>query len=83
MTEPLLTTSEVARILQIAPITVRKWRLNGLGPRFTRCGANVRYSRADLDVWILSRTVASTSEAQDSSGPNENATPIKTLACKP
>ena len=73
MTEPLLTTSEVASLIQIAPITLRKWRLAGSGPPFSRCGANIRYSRPDLDAWILSRTVASTSETLEPSGHDVSA----------
>ena len=62
MTTALLTTAEVADLLQIAEITLRKWRLAGTGPRFVRCGTNVRYQKPDLEAWIASRTVASTSE---------------------
>ena len=62
MTTALLTTAEVADQLQVAEITLRKWRLAGTGPRFVRCGANVRYQKSDLEAWIASRTVASTSE---------------------
>ena len=59
----LLTTSEVAALLQVAEITLRKWRLSGAGPRFVRCGANVRYHHDDIDRWIADRTIASTSES--------------------
>lgn len=62
MNHGLLTTPEVADLLQVAEITLRKWRLSGAGPRFVRCGANVRYRRDDIDQWIAERTVASTSE---------------------
>lgn len=57
-----MTTPEVADLLKVAEITLRKWRLIGAGPRFVRCGANVRYHRDDIDRWIAARTVASTSE---------------------
>jgi excisionase family DNA binding protein len=62
LTRSLLTTPEVADLLQVAEITLRKWRLSGAGPRFVRCGANIRYHRDDIDQWIAARTVASTSE---------------------
>ena len=65
MTSILLTTSEVANLLQVAPITLRKWRLSGSGPLFIRCGANVRYRRDDIEKWIADHTVASTSEQVD------------------
>ena len=60
--EPLLTTEQVADHLGVAPITLRKWRLEGYGPRFVRCGSNVRYSAQDIATWIAANTVASTSE---------------------
>lgn len=47
----------------MAEITLRKWRIYGTGPRFIRCGANVRYRNADIESWVSSRTVGSTSEA--------------------
>ncbi len=75
MIDSLLTTEEVADLLKVAEVTLRKWRLNGLGPRFTRCGASIRYSRPDLDAWILSRTVASTSEALEPSGHDVSVSP--------
>jgi len=61
--ETLLTTPEVAGRLGVAEITLRKWRVYGTGPRFVRCGANVRYRTADIESWVFSRTVGSTSEA--------------------
>ena len=62
LTQSLMTTPEVADLLQVAEITLRKWRLNGAGPRFVRCGSNIRYCRDDIDQWIADRTVASTSQ---------------------
>lgn len=61
--EALLTTPEVAGRLGVAEITLRKWRIHGTGPRFIRCGANIRYRASDLESWVSSRTVGSTSEA--------------------
>jgi len=61
--ETLLSTSDVARRLGVAEVTLRKWRIYGTGPRFVRCGANVRYRSADVEIWMASRTVGSTSEA--------------------
>lgn len=61
--ETLLTTPEVAGRLGVAEITLRKWRIYGTGPRFIRCGANVRYRNSDIESWVSSRTVGSTSEA--------------------
>lgn len=54
---------DVARRLGVAEVTLRKWRIYGAGPRFVRCGANVRYREVDLESWLALRTVGSTSEA--------------------
>ena len=62
--DTLLTTPEVAGRLGVAEITVRKWRVYGTGPRFIRCGGSVRYRAADIEAWVSSRTVSSTSEAR-------------------
>ena len=60
--DPILTTPELAQEFNVAEITLRKWRLGGTGPRFIRVGANIRYRRSDIDAWLASRTVSSTSE---------------------
>lgn len=57
----LLNTAELAQRLGVAQITLRKWRLTGAGPVFVRCGRNIRYRLADVDAWVASRTVSSTS----------------------
>ena len=62
MSDRLQTTSEIADLLQVAQITLRKWRLGGSGPRFVRVGANVRYRQSDIDAWLAARTASSTSE---------------------
>jgi hypothetical protein len=53
---PWLTTDEAAAYMKRAPYTVRKWRLEGKGPRFYKQGkgthAPVVYFRPDLDEFI-------------------------------
>jgi hypothetical protein len=49
----VLTEEETAAFLQVTPFALRKWRRLGCGPRFIRCGSRlVRYSIADLNIWI-------------------------------
>jgi|APCry1669189034_1035192.scaffolds.fasta_scaffold138050_2 hypothetical protein len=49
----VLTEEDTAIFLKVTPFALRKWRRQGCGPRFIRCGARlVRYSTSDLDVWI-------------------------------
>jgi predicted DNA-binding transcriptional regulator AlpA len=63
---PLLSSPEAARYLGIAPQTLRKWRLQGKGPRYVRLGdsprSRVMYRLADLEVWLAHRTYGSTAE---------------------
>lgn len=60
--EALLTTDQAAEKLRVAPITMRKWRMAGTGPKYVRCGAHIRYTDDELAAWVAARTVTSTSE---------------------
>ena len=52
-TVDILTEDDTADFLQVTPFALRKWRRQGCGPRFIRCGARlVRYSRSDLEAWL-------------------------------
>jgi hypothetical protein len=66
---PLTSTSELAARLGLAEITLRKWRIYGIGPRFVKVGANVRYRAEDVEHWIASRSAVSTSETLPSVRP--------------
>lgn len=57
----LLTTEEVAQRLRVNPSTVRRWRLDSVGPRFIRIGTLYRYPRVLLDEWIADRIAESVS----------------------
>ena len=59
----LLQTAGVAVILGVKPQTLRKWRLQGRGPRYIRLGGptgRVAYRRSDIDSWLDARTFEST-----------------------
>jgi len=54
--DQLLTTDQLAALLQVEPATVVKWRGAGKGPAAIRLGHNrVRYSRKDVDAWLQER----------------------------
>ena len=59
---PLVDEIETARILDLSPLTLRKWRWAGKGPRFVKIGAAVRYDLADLTTFIEAGRHNSTSE---------------------
>lgn len=59
-------TRELAKRLKVEPQTVRKWRLVGRGPRYTRLGtglkARVVYSEMAVQEWLDKREFHSTTE---------------------
>jgi excisionase family DNA binding protein len=59
----LLTLSETAELLRLSERTLERWRVVGGGPVFCKLGKRVLYRRIDLDAWIASHVVHSTSEA--------------------
>lgn len=59
----ILTTVEAARYVRLGKPTLERFRLTGEGPLYAKLGGAVRYRRADLDKWLESRLVASTSAA--------------------
>lgn len=58
----LLTAEEAAKLLKVAPGTLGNWRTAGRGPRFTRAGRRIRYSKNELAAYVAARTRQSTSE---------------------
>ena len=52
----LLTTEDVATLLNVKPRTLKQWRHERRGPRYVSLGRRiVRYRRSDVDEWIRSR----------------------------
>jgi hypothetical protein len=52
---PLLTTEVAARFLQLHPVTLRRWRQSGAGPRYFKEGDVIRYRQQDIDRYVESR----------------------------
>ena len=60
-----LTTHQLAAQLGITPQTLRRWRMDGRGPRYARLGgprSMAVYREADVDDWLESRLRSSTSD---------------------
>jgi len=53
----VVTESEAARRLGMSSSGLRKWRNEGTGPRFVRCGRLVRYLARDLEAWLDTHAV--------------------------
>jgi predicted DNA-binding transcriptional regulator AlpA len=58
----VLDTAGVSGRTGVSVSTLEKWRVAGIGPRFLKLGRLVRYAEADIESWLASRRVASTSE---------------------
>ena len=58
----VLDTPEAAAYVRLSPVTMERLRLTGDGPRYAKLGKSVRYRAIDLDAWLESRLIASTSE---------------------
>lgn len=58
-----LNSAEAAAYLGLKTATLNKWRVYGDGPPFIKVGRLIRYLKADLDAYLSSRRVRSTTEA--------------------
>ena len=64
MVPDVLDTPEAAAYVRLSKPTLERLRLTGEGPCYAKLGKKaVRYRRVDLDDWLTSRLVRSTSEA--------------------
>jgi len=52
MMDQLLTTEELAKRLRVNPSTIRRWRLDDVGPPYLRVGTVYRYPVSALESWI-------------------------------
>jgi predicted DNA-binding transcriptional regulator AlpA len=60
--QPLLTQRQAAEMLALSERTLERFRVSGMGPKFVRLGHSIRYRLSDVEAWIASRTVGSTSQ---------------------
>jgi excisionase family DNA binding protein len=61
---PLMTSLDVAKRLGVSERHVQRLRRNGKGPKYMRLGAEktVRYEPTDVEEWLETQRVSSTSE---------------------
>jgi predicted DNA-binding transcriptional regulator AlpA len=49
----VLTQGEVARFLKVSVGTVKRWRLEGRGPKYSRLGGRLpRYRMTDIEAYL-------------------------------
>lgn len=53
----LLTPRELATFVGVPEATLAQWRYLSTGPPFIKVGKHVRYRAADVDSWLIGRTV--------------------------
>ena len=53
----LIDEKQLCADLGISPVTATKWRAKAAGPPFIKVGRLVRYRRADVEAWLVSRTI--------------------------
>lgn len=58
----IMTTAEAATHSRLSQPTMERFRISGEGPVFIKLGGAVRYFRRDIDAWLESRRVRSTSD---------------------
>lgn len=54
----LLTTEEVAELLQVPVATIYGWRVRREGPPAIRVGRHLRFRREAVERWLLDRESA-------------------------
>ncbi|MBF0400825.1 MAG: DNA-binding protein [Magnetococcales bacterium] len=62
MDAKFVRTQVAAQFIGVSKSLLEKLRITGGGPRFALLGSAVVYAIPDLESWVASRTVASTSE---------------------
>lgn len=62
MNPEIFTTREAAAYCRLGKPTLERFRISGDGPRYCKLGGSVRYRRTDLDAWLESRLIRSTSD---------------------
>jgi predicted DNA-binding transcriptional regulator AlpA len=60
--QALLNERDVSALIKLSIRTLQRLRYVGGGPRFVRLHGSVRYRLTDLEAWIASRVVSSTSQ---------------------
>jgi excisionase family DNA binding protein len=60
--QPLLTQDEAAEYLKLSVRTMERLRVTSGGPKYLKIRNSVRYRLGDIEAWLASRIVSSTSE---------------------
>jgi hypothetical protein len=47
-----MSEAQVAEVFGKPPRTLRQWRYLGIGPKYLKVGATVRYRARDVEAWL-------------------------------
>ena len=64
----LLTEQDVAKHLHVSLAALRRWRLEGRGPRFIKVGSLVRYRPEELEQWVAAQPTGGSSDTRHPAG---------------
>jgi predicted DNA-binding transcriptional regulator AlpA len=66
LSDEFLCPKEFARLIEVHPNTLGKWRTQGRGPRYEKLGkgirAKIRYRRSEIEKWLAENAHRNTSE---------------------
>ena len=60
--QTLLNESDAAKLLGVVPKALQAWRTRGGGPVYLKVGRLVKYTQADIDLWLETRRRSSTAD---------------------
>lgn len=64
--KPVSTAKALATVSGISEGTLGYWRSMGIGPKFTKVGRSILYSKEDILAYFAQHRVSSTAEAKAS-----------------
>lgn len=60
--DDIVTEEDFAAEIGKSPVSVRRYRAQGIGPRFVKLGRGIYYRRAAIREWLLANETASSAE---------------------
>jgi len=74
-TSRLMTTKQVADLLQVPVATLYRWRYYRDGPSAFRVGRHLRYRETEVESWITQQEAKQPTKYLDTEKPHENYNP--------
>ena len=74
-TSRLMTTKQVADLLQVPVATLYRWRYYSDGPSAFRVGRHLRYRESEVEAWITQQEAKQPTKQLHPEKPHENHNP--------